>query len=257
MTDRVTKTSVPHGTISRSDRSRGSGRRLRGSVMHAIGEQILGGVYQPGDVLPGEIPHAEELGVSRGAYREAVQALIAKGLLESRPKTGTRVLPRQRWNMLDPDVLAWAFTGTPDLRLLRGLFELREAIEPFAARLAAERRTDADLVTMDEALLAMQRLTLASEAGQAADRRFHEAILHASDNDALVALSSGITAGVEWSTRFKQRTRALPRDPIPDHRRVFDAIVDRDGEAANEAMTTLVRLAFDDTWFGMNGRQGR
>ena len=236
---------------------RGSGRRLRGAVIHALGKAVLAGDYQPGDYLPGEISHARELGVSRGAYREAVQTLIAKGLVESRPKSGTRILPRQRWNMLDPDVLAWAFSTTPDLRLLRGLFELREAIEPFAARLAAERRSDADLEIMDRALLDMDRLTLATEAGMAADRLFHETILVASDNDALIALSSGIAAGVEWSTRFKQRTRALPRDPVPAHRAVHDAIAARDGKLAAESMTCLVRQAFDDTWFGMGGSTGR
>lgn len=229
-----------------------SGRRLRGAVLQALGRAILAGDYQPGDGLPGEVVHASELGVSRGAYREAMQALIAKGLVESRPKTGTRVLPRQRWNMLDPDVLAWAFAGTPDMRLLRSLFELREAIEPFAATLAAERRSDADLRVMDQALLDMDRLTLATEAGQAADRLFHETILAASDNDALIALSSGIAAGVEWSTRFKQRRRALPRDPVPDHRLVYDAIAAGDGEEAGKRMRMLVRLAFDDTWFGMS-----
>src|SRR5207237_9005935 len=91
--------------------------------------------------LPTEAMAAAPLGVSRAAYREAVQTLIAKGLVESRPKAGTRVLPRERWNLLDPDVLAWAFAREPDLRLIDSLFELRGIIEPAAAELAAERRT--------------------------------------------------------------------------------------------------------------------
>lgn len=229
----------------------GTGRRLRGAVLQRLGQAILAGTYRPGDLLSGEVAHAGELGVSRGAYREAVRALIAKGLVESRPKAGTRVLPRHRWNMLDPEVLSWAFAGTPDPRLLRSLFELREAVEPFAARLAAERRSPADLGVMEEALLAMTRHTLATPAGQAADRAFHEAILHATQNDALIALASGIAAGVEWTTRFKQRTRALPRDPLPDHRRVLDEIAASRADGAAAAMATLVRLALDDTWFGM------
>ncbi len=233
--------------------ARGSGRRLRGAVARRLGCAILSGEYRPGDILSGEVAYASSLGVSRGAYREAVQALIAKGLVESKPKTGTRVLPRDRWNMLDPDVLGWAFSGTPDDRLLRSLFELRGAIEPFAARLAAERRNADDLETMDSALIDMGRFTLANQAGMEADGLFHKAILHASRNDALIALSSSITAGVEWSTRFKQRDRALLRDPVPDHRRVYDAIAIGDPDRAADSMAALVRAALDDTWFGMSG----
>ena len=242
-----------HSPADAAGKERRSGRRLRGAVIHQLGRAILAGDHPPGTILSGEIAHAHALGVSRGAYREAIQGLIAKGLVESRPKTGTRVLPRQRWNILDPDVLAWAFAGVPDIRLLRSLFELRSAIEPFAVRLAAERRSDADLATMREALAAMERLTLATDGGLEADRIFHEAILTASQNDALIALSSSIAAGVEWTTRFKQRDRALPRDPLPDHRRVYDAIAAGDPDAAAAAMTVLIKLALDDTWFGMGG----
>ena len=243
--------------LQESDGERASastlGRRLRGELLHRPGCLILSGRFEPGQILPGEIAHSNEMGVSRGVYREAIQALMAKGLVESRQKAGTRVLPRHRWNMLDPDVLAWAFSGTPDMRLLRGLFELREAIEPFAARLAAERRTPADLEVMDKALIDMAEKTLATDAGLAADRLFHETILNASDNDALTALSSGIAAAVEWSTKFKQRRRALPRDPVPDHRLVYDAIAARNAEDAARHMAALVRRAFDDTWFGIGG----
>ena len=90
---------------------RGPGRRLHGAIAHRLGTAILSGQYAPGDVLPGEVAFAGELDVSRSAYREAVQVLTAKGLVESRTKAGTRVLPRHRWNLLDPDVLASAFAG--------------------------------------------------------------------------------------------------------------------------------------------------
>lgn len=242
-----------HGSL---DDDHGTARRKRGAVAQHLGRAILAGEHKPGDVLSGEVAYSSSLGVSRGAYREAVQALIAKGLVESKPKTGTRVLPRDRWNILDPDVLAWAFSGTPDIRLLRSLSELRGAIEPFAARLAAERRTPEDLGVMDQALVDMGRLTLSTQAGMEADGTFHRAILHASQNDALIALSSSIAAGVEWSTRFKQRDRALPRDPVPDHRRVYDAIAAGDAATASETMAMLIRSALDDTWFGMGGLVG-
>ncbi|MEC3950439.1 FadR/GntR family transcriptional regulator [Sphingobium sp. HWE2-09] len=226
---------------------RGPGRRLHGAIAHKLGMAILSGHYAPGDVLSGEVAFAEELEVSRSAYREAIQVLTAKGLVESRPKAGTRVLPRNRWNLLDPEVLAWAFAGEPDIQFVRDLFELRAIVEPAAARLAAQRRDKEDLRIMKDALAAMRRHTLATELGRAADRDFHNAILHATRNDALMVLTSSIGAAVNWTTQYKQRARALPRNPIPDHVRVYDAIAAGDGQAAADAMGVLVDLALEDT----------
>lgn len=227
--------------------ARGSGRRLRGAVAHYLGSAIVSGQIAPGETLTGEIANAEALDVSRSAYREAVQVLTAKGLVESRPKAGTRVLPRSRWNILDPQVLAWAFSAEPDVSFVRDLFELRAIVEPAAARLAAERRDKDDLKAMKDALAKMRRHTLATEAGRAADRAFHDALLGATHNSAMMALSASISAAVSWTTEFKQRSRALPRDPVPDHAKVFDAIAAGDLDAASAAMRALVDLALDDT----------
>ncbi|MEJ5977383.1 FadR/GntR family transcriptional regulator [Novosphingobium sp. PS1R-30] len=227
--------------------TRGPGRRLHGAIAHKLGTAILSGQYAPGDVLSGEVAFAEELKVSRSAYREAIQVLTAKGLVASRPKAGTRVLPRDRWNLLDPEVLAWAFAGEPDIEFVRDLFELRAIIEPAAARLAAQRRDKADLKVMKDALAGMRRHTLTTDAGRAADRDFHNAILQATRNHALVVLSASIGAAVHWTTQFKQRSRELPRNPIPDHVRVYDAIAAGEAEAAAEAMGVLVDLALEDT----------
>lgn len=235
------------GEAGTAKEARGPGRRLHGAIAHKLGTAILSGQYAPGDVLSGEVAFAEELEVSRSAYREAIQVLTAKGLVESRPKAGTRVLPRNRWNLLDPEVLAWAFAGEPDVQFVRDLFELRAIVEPAAARLAATRRTKDDIRLMKDALAAMRRHTLATEAGRAADRDFHNAILNATGNDALQTLSASIGAAVNWTTQFKQRARALPRNPIPDHVRVFDAIAAGDAAAAAEAMGVLVDLALEDT----------
>ncbi|MDP3802714.1 FadR/GntR family transcriptional regulator [Brevundimonas sp.] len=227
--------------------AREPGRRLHGAIANMLGSAILAGEHAPGDTLSGEVAFSEALDVSRNAYREAIQVLAAKGLVESRPKTGTKVLPRHRWNLLDPVVLGWAFSGQPDLRLIRSLFELRAVIEPAAARMAAERRDKADIKAMKDALTGMRRHTLATEAGRAADRDFHDAILQATRNDALVTLSASIGAAVAWTTQFKQRRRALPRNPVPDHARVYDAIVAQDPDAAETAMRELVVLALEDT----------
>ena len=226
---------------------RGPGRRLHGAIAHKQGSAILSGKYAPGDTLAGEVAFAEELKVSRSAYREAIQVLTAKGLVASKPKAGTRVLPRDRWNLLDPEVLAWAFAGEPDVTFVRSLFEMRSIFEPAAARLAAERRTKEDLTAMKEALNGMREHTLTTEAGRAADRDFHNAILQATGNDALRVLSASIGAAVNWTTLFKQRARELPRNPIPDHVVVYEAIAAGDPDAAAAAMQNLVQLALDDT----------
>jgi len=239
------------GDSTKQGASRNTGRRLRGAVANRLGVAILSGEFAPGDTLSGEIAFSEALNISRSAYREAIQVLTAKGLVESRPKAGTRVLPRQRWNLLDPDVLAWAFMGEPDEQLIRSLFELRLIMEPAAAGLAATRRDRDDLKAMKDGLVGMRRHSLATDQGRLADRQFHDAILQATRNDALIALSASIGAAVSWTTQFKQRSRALPRNPIPDHAAVYDAIAAGDSDAASAAMRVLVELALEDTRMSM------
>lgn len=205
-------------------------------------------------MLGGEIEASEKLGISRTAYREAIRILAAKGLIESRPKAGTRVKPRAEWNMLDPDVLAWMFEGDPGRDFITALFELRGIVEPAAAALAAERRTDDEVADMDAALTEMGRRTLKTEEGRAADQRFHAAILAAARNEPLAVLASTVGAAVGWTTRFKQRVHARPRDPIPDHRAVLEAIRAADPEGARTAMNALLRLALEDMGLPLPGQ---
>ena len=222
------------------------GLRIHQAIARKLGTAILMGKHRPGDLFEGEIEAAEKLGVSRTAYREAVRILVSKGMLESRPKAGTHVLPRSRWNVLDPEMLAWMFAGEPEPAFVRDLFELRSVIEPAAAELAARRRTDEQLAAMMQALEEMERNGLASPAGRLADQQFHNAILAATHNDALAALTSSVGAAVGWTTLFKQRKRAAPRDPLPDHKAVCRAIAARDTAAARDAMMELLRLALAD-----------
>lgn len=221
--------------------------RLHGTIARDIGVRIVSGRIAPGRVLNGEIEASERLKVSRTAYREAVRILAAKGLIESRPKLGTRVSEPRHWHLLDPDVISWIFSGTPDERLLSGLFELRTVVEPAAAALAAQRRTAGHLQDMRRALDTMAATSLAVDEGQQADCLFHTALLEASGNPFLASLTSGVAAAVTWTTIFKQRKRPLPRDPLPDHERVYEAVAARDAEAARESMAELVRLALLDT----------
>lgn len=235
-----------------SFRSEDGALRIHQAIARDIGSAILTGRHRPGDLFEGEIEASERLGVSRTAYREAVRILIAKGMLESRPKAGTRVLPRNRWNILDPEMLAWMFTGEPDRAFIRDLFELRGVIEPAAAEFAARRRSDDQLATMESALEDMGRFGLSTTEGRGADQRFHNAVLAATHNDALSALASSVGAAVGWTTTFKHRKKLLPRDPLPDHRAVFQAIRARDTAAARNAMVELLRLALADMDIALN-----
>jgi DNA-binding FadR family transcriptional regulator len=220
--------------------------RIHGTTARTIAVAILSGEYPPGHVFHSEIDQAEQLQISRSAYREAVRILAAKGLVDSRPKAGTRVNPRRLWNLLDPDVLAWMFEGDPGNDFIRDLFELRGVIEPAAAAFAARRRTQAHLDVMAAALDDMARYGLASAEGRAADQRFHRTILDATGNETLAALATSVGAAVSWTTLYKQRLRELPRDPLPEHVRVDAAIRAGDADAAQEIMAELLRLALQD-----------
>jgi len=103
-------------------------------VVHSIGARIVRGELAPRDPVSGDEWADGEL--SRTALREAIKVLAGKGLVEMRPKTGTRVRERRFWNLLDPDVMAWRLEDTSDARLLRDVIDLRRVIEPEAARLA-------------------------------------------------------------------------------------------------------------------------
>lgn len=221
--------------------------RIHGTIARDLGVRIVSGRYKPGEVLNGEVAASGQLQVSRTAYREALRILAAKGLVESRPKTGTRVSPRSSWHLLDPDVLSWIFEFEPADDLLASLFELRKIVEPQAAALAATRRTEAHIAQMAHALEGMATHTLASDEGREADQDFHAALLDASGNPFLVTLTTGVGAAVAWTTIFKQRNTPLRRDPLPDHQRVYEAVAAGDPDAAHRAMADLVDMAFLDT----------
>jgi DNA-binding FadR family transcriptional regulator len=216
-------------------------------ISKELGVAIVTGRHLPGDILAGEIEFAEQLGVSRSVVREALRMLAAKGLLESRPKAGTRVRERQDWNLLDPDLLAWMFEGAPPLGYVRNLFQLRMIVEPAAAELAAGGRSARQLSRMGHALEMMAQHGLSTQEGQTADQQFHAVILEATGNELVISLSGSISAAVRWTTYFKYRTSRHPRDPIPQHRTLFEAIADSDPAAARAATEVLIRQAQLDT----------
>lgn len=233
--------------IEASDEALRRRLRIHGSIAHDLGVKIVSGEYPPGHVLEGEVAASEQLHVSRTAYREAVRILAAKGLVEARPKTGTRVSDPAKWNLLDPDILSWIFDSEPRPELIASLFELRGIVEPRVAALAASRRSDEQLGRMASAVAEMEQHKLTSDAGRAADQEFHKALLEASGNPFLMSLSSGIGAAVTWTTIYKARRKRLSRDAVADHRSVYETIAAGDPFAAHAAMKHLVDMALRDT----------
>jgi DNA-binding FadR family transcriptional regulator len=219
--------------------------RLHQTLARQLGIKIVTGEYQPGESLPGEIVASQNHQVSRNAYREAVRILAAKGLVESRQKAGTLVTDRSRWNMLDPDVLDWTLSTNPSPAFRDALFELRSVVEPAAASLAAQRRSEPDLITMENALEEMRRHDRDSPEGEQADEQFHEAIFVAAGNDLLCRLASIISASVKFVAEFK-REQHIDRDTWPDHKILFDAIKARRSNQAYDAMQGLIAHARAD-----------
>lgn len=236
------------GGVTAADLPRVAPARLRvhGTIARELGIAIVSGRVAPGELLDGEIEASERRHVSRTAYREALRILAAKGLIHSRPRTGTRVARVQEWHLLDPDVLAWTFDHAPRAEVIHGVFELRKIVEPAAASIAALRRSQDHLDQMRRALDDMAAHTLRHPKGREADKVFHAALLAATCNPFIISMANGVTAAVNSLTEFKLRLTGIERDPVPDHVRVYDAIEDRDVVGARKAMEKLIRLAILD-----------
>jgi DNA-binding transcriptional regulator YhcF (GntR family) len=110
---------------------------LHHHVVQELGERIVRGELKQGELLPSEEVLATRMSVSRTALREAIKVLSAKGLIESRPKIGTRIRAERYWSQLDADVLAWRCASMPTHEFSQTLMQMREIIEPAAAALAA------------------------------------------------------------------------------------------------------------------------
>jgi DNA-binding FadR family transcriptional regulator len=175
---------APVPPIAKS-RRKGAGRSRHFVAAEKIGQLILRGDFAPGVLLPNEAEWCKRLNMSRSVVREAVKMLSAKGLVSSRPKVGTRVQPRERWNLLDRDVLLWYAATSGKSRILESIQQMRRILEPEAAALAAVNH---DAAQMSAISIACRDMGLAPtlESRIEADVRFHRAILIASGNEFLV-----------------------------------------------------------------------
>lgn len=224
-----------------------SKRSLHGLVAHDLGLQIVGGDLAADSLLPNESDLSAALDVSRTALREAIKVLAAKGLLESRPKVGTRVRARAEWNMLDPDILAWHFEAAPYEEFVTSLFEMRQIIEPSGAAMAAQRRSRSELAAIRAAYEAMEQAPSGTEAVVEADLRFHLAILAASGNQFMGSLGSVIETALAGSFRLSSGSHPDAHvASLPGHKAVLAAIEKRSPEGARSAMRELLKGAKAD-----------
>ncbi len=223
----------------------GSPRRgLHGRIVDELGRRVVGGRWSAGSPLPNEDDLAAGLGVSRTVVREAIKVLQAKGLVEVRPKTGTRVRPRRAWHLLDADVVGWLYADLArgdELGDLRELHEVRLTIEAAAARLAAGRRTDEQLAEIEANERRVEAAWAEPAARREADLDFHSAVVGAADNSLLAHVDALIRVALEAAAgspsngdgETARQGTALRAD-------VARAIRAGDAEASEAAMRALV-----------------
>lgn len=211
-----------------------------------LGQAILSGRYAVGASLPPEPLLCEELGVSRTVVREAIKSLVAKGLLSTGPKVGTRVMPDAHWNWFDPDVVAWQARCGLTPEFLKDLQELRRVVEPAAVRLAAERATAEDIAYIEAAYAGMKQAVEEGGDYVSHDLRFHEGLLQASHNRMLVQMSKALNALLRTSFEISTRIKDGTKTSLPLHRAVLNAVIARNPAKAERAIMVLIEGASED-----------
>lgn len=214
------------------------GRNLTYGMLDAIGRAIVVGDYDSA-TFPTEAELAKQHGVSRSVTREAVKMLTAKGLLSARPRQGTTVQPTTSWNLFDTDVLRWLLERQFSIDLLRQFNELRVAIEPEAAALAARVATADDIERVNAGLKRMERAERGEDDTLESDIAFHIAVLRASRNPFYAQFRDVVSTALRTSIRFTNRVKGRTAN-VADHAAVRDAIVAGNPEKARKAMRALI-----------------
>jgi DNA-binding FadR family transcriptional regulator len=212
--------------------------------------------FKPGDTLSSEPELSLQFNVSRPVMREALKILSAKGLIESRPRTGTKVRPRADWNILDPEIISWMYEAGPDRSFLDALCEVRLMFEPTAARLAAVRATDDEIETIEECYRHMEEGVNSPQTYIPADLAFHAAICAAAHNEMLQKITEILTTSLHVSRVVTSRLPGANLTAMPLHWSVAEAIGKRDEQAADEAMRKLVILTTGDIQRALEQKEG-
>jgi GntR family galactonate operon transcriptional repressor len=212
-------------------------RNLFAHVVEELGIRIVRGDLKPSEAFPNEADLGREFGASRSVIREAVKSLAAKGLIESRTRTGIRVLAPMHWNLLDVEVLAWRYSTMPPAQFYHELFEIRLMIEPEAAFLAAQRAHQKQIDAISEAYEGMAAASATGASGIDQDLAFHRGILAAAQNPLLLQMGNLIAVGLYISHKISSESYTVF---LPLHKKVLDAIAKRSAEAARRAMQKLL-----------------
>lgn len=222
-----------------------AGSNLTFRVMEDLGVAIVTGRYSEENPFPIEASLCAQYGVSRSVLREAVKMLTAKGLLGSRPRHGTWVQSEKDWNFLDPDVLRWLLERKLSFQLLAEFTQMRLAVEPTAAALAAEVAGRTEI----SAIMAAINRMIAAEHGDddslASDIAFHVAVMRASGNRFYAQLCDMIDTAARFSIRATNFFKGVAQASAADHKKVADAIVLGDAAAAEAAMRYMMQEAID------------
>ena len=221
-------------------------KNVHGNTVDHLGEAIVAGRYGPGAPIPPEPALCEQLGVSRTVVREAVKSLVAKGLVSTGPKVGTRVLDSDQWNWFDPDVVIWQSKAGLTREFLRDLQELRRVVEPAAVRMAAERATQQDLAGIEAAFAGMKKAVEEGGDYVTHDLRFHHGLLRACHNRMIVQMSKALGALLRTSFEISTTRQDGPKNSLPLHRAVLDAVAARQPAKAEKAILVLIDGARDD-----------
>ena len=228
--------SAPHGM---------QGVNLTYRIMEDLGIAVVTGRYSERQSFPVEAELCRQYGVSRSILREAVKMLTAKGMLDARPRQGTWVQPEDDWNLMDPDVLRWMLERKLSFSLLIELNQIRLAIEPAAAGLAAQRK---DMAKKNAVVAAIRRMEAAERGDDdplASDIAFHVSVLRASDNRFYTQLTTLIETALRFSIRTTNFFKGVRLASVADHKRVADAILAGNAADAEAGMRYMMQEALD------------
>jgi DNA-binding FadR family transcriptional regulator len=220
---------------------RPDGRSLADYIAGDLGRRIVRGEFQEDSLLPIESELAQVYAAGRNAVREAVRTLVSKGMVRPGRRAGTMVLPKERWNLLDPDVMAWSLTSAATRKeLIDQLTVLRAIIEPEVAAIAAASATTTEVLRIFEAFEAMEERAHDEAEAIAADVHFHRMVFSATHNLLLMNFARAIflLMRANFETSIKA-DNAFIRN-LEDHRKIADAIHARDPDAARQATRVLL-----------------
>jgi DNA-binding FadR family transcriptional regulator len=225
--------------------TRSSGRNFTGSIVEELGIDIVTGTYSEHKPFPVEDELCKRFGASRTALREAVKMLTAKGLLSARPRQGTRALPESSWNLLDPDILRWMLKRKYSSTLLVQFNEVRLAIEPQAAALAAKNAGPEEKQAVSEAFERMRAAERGEDDPLESDIAFHVAVLRAARNQFYTHLTELTATALRFSISTTNLYKGVRLANVADHKKVADAIIAGEPVAAADAMRKMVQEVLD------------